>query len=279
MNNQTKACFIKETLAYIRTHKLLIIMCLIMGLSIISPLILRGLGMLMVAMEDVYAQFDSDVSGMTQALTTDVSMGITASISEITGSALIVTLILLNSAAGGEQKKRAVIIPQSSGLRSFSYLLPKYIIYPLSALVFAITATIASWAVSVLIFGYNDVEFMNVLLAGILAGVTLMFYICIHLTIGTATGKAGLSAAICIIMSVLLPLVFATIDMSYMFNPFALNQIAVTLIPATLITASELVDIIVSVAFALGIMILAFFIALFAQNSRKIDNTGNEIDL
>jgi len=33
------------------------------------------------------------------------------------------------------------------------------------------------------------------------------------------------------------------------------------------------------VVFAFALMVCAYFIALFAQNARKIDNTGDEIEL
>jgi len=279
MNIQTKASFKKEWLSFFRTHSFLTIACVIIGISILSPLIIAGMGALMDAMSDIYDELGADVSGMTALLGAASSTGVESSVDSITGVGLIVTLLLLNRAAGGEQKKRSVIIPKSAGLRSFAYIFPKFIIYPLSAFVFAVVAVFASWIVSIPLFEINDVSFSSALLAGILSGVSIMLFICFHLTLGTATGKAGMSAAICITVSIILPGVLSLIGTDYMYNPFTLDIMAYFSVTAGALSEMNFVDTLVSVIFALAIMGILFFIALFAQNARKIDNSGNEIDL
>ena len=280
MNMQTKASFKKEYLAFFRTRTFLTVALVVIGLSILSPLLITGMGALIDSMSGLYDEyFDMDVSGMSEMLGATASIGVATTVSDITGVGLIVYLLLINKAAGGEQKKRAVIIPMSSGLRSVAYIFPKFIIYPLSAFVLAVVAMFTSWAVSALVFDVNDVAFTGILLAGILAGVSMMFYVCFHITIGTATGKAGMSATLCIIASILLPNIFALTNMEYMFNPFALNVLASTVVTRTAISNQELLDFAITIVFALAIMIGAYYIAVFAQNAKKIDNTGNEIEL
>jgi len=136
-----------------------------------------------------------------------------------------------------------------------------------------------SWGISSLLFEVNDVTFSGVLTAGIISGVCLMMYVCFHLTLGTATGKAGMSAAVCISAALILSNVFALIDISYMFNPFALNILAATSVHSAPAGGSDLSDIVITLLFAFSLIIISYFIALFAQNARKVDNTGNEIDL
>ncbi|MDR2571320.1 MAG: hypothetical protein LBD23_13675 [Oscillospiraceae bacterium] len=279
MDNQLSASFKRELLAYFRTKRFMIIALVIVGLSVFSPLLITGLGSLMDSMSDFYNELGMDVSGMTQVLSSASSTGVVASASEITGTGLIVLLLLLNRAAGGEQKKRAVIIPKSAGLRSLSYILPKFIIYPLSAFVLAIIAMFASWAVSTLLYDFNDVSFSGVLLSGILSGVCLMLYICFHLTLGTATGKAGMSAAVCIAASIILPNIFTLTDSDYLYNPFALELLASSAIFDHNLSLRSLPDIVITIVFALALMVISYFVALFAQNAKKIDNSGNEIDL
>ena len=279
MNIQTKASFKKEFLAYFRTHTFLIVACVIIGLSIFSPLLIAGMGALMDSMSDIYDEMGMDVSDMTDFLGASSSIGLAFSVESVVGTSLIVLLLLINKAAGGEQKKRSVIIPKSAGLRGFAYLFPKFIIYPLSAFILAFLAILVSWPVSILLFEVNDVIFSNVLIAGVLSGISLMFYVCCHLTLGTATGKAGMSAAVCISASIILPLIFSAVSSDYMFNPFSLGYLASSVIHSGEISGARLVDIAVSIAFALGIMVVTYLIALFAQNARKIDNSGDEIDL
>jgi len=280
MSIQTKASFKKEFLAYFRTNTFLILACVIIGLAVFSPLLMAGMGALMDAMSDIYDEMGMDVADLTGMLGESASFGLAFSVESITGTGLIVMLLLLNRTAGGEQKKRAMIIPKSSGLRSFPYIFPKFIIYPLSALVFAVAAMLLSYPISVLLFDVNDASMGGVLLAGALSGVSLMFYVCLHLALGTATGRAGMSAAVCISLSVILTLVFSTIGLDYMYNPFALTMLAGTAVYSDVVPAgSELIDIGITVAVTFGIMIIAYFVALFAQNARKIDNSGNELEL
>jgi len=280
MNIQTKASFRKEFFAYFRTQRLLAIALVIVGLAVLSPLMITGLVSMVDSLSDQYYTYlGMDVTGMVEMFGSSTSIGVLNAVESITGLGLIVMLILMNKAAGGEQKTRAVIIPQSAGLRSFSYLFPKFIIYPASLLIIAIVSALAAWAVSIYIFDFDDLTFYTVLIAGTLAGVHLMLYACMHLTLGTATGRAGMSAAVCIAVSILLPTLFSMYSMDYMFNPFALTAVAQTVINSDAMSVAELLDIGISVVFVFGIMVTAFLIALFAQNAKKIDNTGNEITL
>ena len=279
MNNQTKASFKREFLAFFRTNTFVIVACVIIGLSIFSPTLIAGAGALMDAMSDIYDEVGVDVAGMTELLGSSAAIGVASSIEIVVGTSLIVLLLLINKAAGGEQKKRAMIVPKSAGLRSFPYIFPKFIIHPVTAFILAVLAILASLPISILLFNVNDVTFSDTLLAGVIAGVSLMFYVCCHLALGTATGRAGMSAAVCITVSIILPLVFSTVSSDYMFNPFSLGVLAASVIYGGGVTGQEFLDIVFSIIFAIGIMVVTYFVALFAQNAKKIDNSGNELEL
>ena len=279
MNNQTKASFKREFLAFFRTNTFLIVACVIIGLSIFSPTLIAGMGILMDAMSDVYDEMGMDITGMTELLGSSAAVGVASSVEIVTGTSLIVLLLLINKAAGGEQKKRAMIVPKSAGLRSFPYIFPKFIIYPLTAFFLAVLAILISLPISILLFDTNDVTFSSTLLAGVIAGVSLMFYVCCHLALGTATGRAGMSAAVCITVSIILPVIFSALGSDYMFNPFTLGNQAAVVIYSEVVPNQELLDIVFSIIFALGIMVITYFVALFAQNARKIDNSGSELEL
>ena len=276
---QTKASIKKEFLAYFRTKKLIIIALVFIGWSMLSPLLIWGTGALMTSLTPVYDEMGMDVSGITDMIGSSASTGVASSVSDLTGACLIVLLLLINSYAGGEQKKRSIMIPRSSGLRSFGYIFPKFVVYPASALVLAIVASFASWGISALLFTFNDVSFAGVLVGGVLVGVSLMFYTCAHLALGTATGQAGMSSAICIVASILLPNIFALTSTEYMYNPFTLNIVAGSIVREGSLSLVPTADIIMTVLITLGIMVILYFVALFAQNARRIDNTGNEIRL
>ena len=280
MHIQTKASFNKEILAFFRTNKFLIVAIVIIGWSLISPLIYVGTIALLESMKPVYDSVGMDISGMTGMLDVGtVSLGVSTGISGLTQIGLIVYLLLINSFAGGEQKKRSVIIPRSSGLRSFSYVFPKFIVYPLAALVLSIAGAFASWAVSAIIYDIQDVTMGGVLLGGTLAGVCIMFYVCSHLTLGTATGMPGMSAAVCIVASLILSDIFAFANPDHIYNPFTLNYLAAAAVHEGALRYVQPRDIVFTILIALVLMVILFFVALFAQNARKVDNSGNEVRL
>ena len=279
MTIQTKASYKKEMLAFSRTSRLPILAIIVVGWAMLGPLLIVGLGIMIDTLAPVYEELGMDVTEMADMLAANASTGVISGISDLTTVGLIAFLIILNPFAGGEQKSRSTMLPKTSGLENASYLLPKYIIYPATALILALIAGFASWGVSVLTFEINDVEVSRVALAGLLAGVNLMFFVCIHLTLGTASGKAGMSSAICIIASLLLPSLFEALGSEFVYNPFTLNRMATTLIPISPFSAFSTGEIITTTGIALALMVLLYFLALFVQNSKKIDNSGNEIRL
>jgi ABC-2 type transport system permease protein len=272
MSTQLKASFNKELLAFLRTYKLFIMTAVIIGWSVFSPLMLVGLGFLVNSMGDIYDELGVDMSSMTEQLTSTASTGVSSQVSDISSIGIIVFILVISSFAGGEQKKRSIIIPHSSGLNSFSYLFPKFIIYPITIFILSLLGTIAAGVLSGLIFDYNDLVFSDVLSAGVLLGFYGMFYICLHLTLGTGTGKPWISSAICIAALMLLPSIFAIANASPAFNPFTVSQAAVSAVYGA-IPSSEIA---IGICVALVLIVILFFVALFTQNARKIDNSGNE---
>ena len=273
MDLQVKAGLNKELLAFSRSKKLLILACVFIGLSILSPLIIAGLSALVESMSDTYEQIGMDVSGMSEELNSSAMIGVSSQISDLSFAGLLVFLLLINSYAGGEQKKRSIIIPRNSGLGSMAYILPKFIVYPLSIFILSLLGVLAASVVSSSIFENNDIVFSRLLAAGVLLGVRNMFYVCLHLALGTATGKAGMSSAVCIVAANLLPSFFTVADAAPVYNPFTMSQTAVS----ALYGRESIPDLFISIILALAIMAVAYFIALFVQNAKKIDNSGNEI--
>ena len=280
MNMQIKASFKKEILAFVRTKKFLVLSIVIIGMSILSPLMFAGTEALLESMRPLYDSIGMDITSMTDLLgESTVHAGVFTGITNLAQIGTIVYLLLINNFAGGEQKKRSVIIPRSSGLRSFSYIFPKFIVFPAAALILAIIGAFTSWGVSAMTYKFNDVSPLGVLLGGALAGVCLMFYVCAHLTLGTSTGKPGLSAAVCITIVLLLPDIFSFADPSLVYNPFTLNYLAGRVAHKDAMQYFRPLDILMTVLIALAIMVILYFIALFVQNAKKVDNSGNEIRL
>jgi len=279
MNQQTKACFKKEILSFFRTYRFLIFVLILVGWAGLSPLMVRGLGLTLEAFTPIYEEFGMDVSEVVDTLAGRASIGLINAVASIGAVGLISYLILINSFAGGEQKKRSIMIPKSSGLSNFSYLFPKYIIYPLAALVISVVAAAVAWGVSVMTFELNDVTFQGALLGGVLAGISLMFYTCIHLTLGTASSRPAMSSVVCIIASQMLPDIFSALGSDMVYNPFLIGALAAEAAFVGNIRMFVSAEIIITIIIAFVLMIALFYIALFAQNAKRVDNRGNEIRL
>ena len=273
MDFQIKAGFRKELLAFVRSRKFFILACVYIGLSIFNPLMLKGMGMIMDTMSDTYGQLGVDISIITDQLGTSASLAISSALSELSSTGLLVFLLVINSFAGGEQKKRSVIIPQISGLGSTAYILPKFIIYPLTVFVISLVGALAAAWVSALIFDINDIVVLSVVAAGAVIGVYNMLYVCLHIALGTGTGKAGMSSAICIVASYLLPNFLAVLNTTPTYNPFTLNLTASSVLYGEEAASS----ILAAVAISVVLMAFAYYIAIFVQKAKKIDNSGNEV--
>ena len=284
---QIKANFKKELLAFRRTKTLLVLTCVFIGLAVFNPLMLKGLDVIVTVANEAIEitveqpqdnEIDPDVAVLSALPPfTHASRGVESIISDLPTIGLIVFLLMINRFAGGEQKRRSIIIPRSSGLRPLGYLLPKFVVYPLAVLALSVAAVFAAAMVSIPLTEVNDLVYSRVLLSGILLGVYLMMYVCFHLTIGTATGKAGMSAAICIAVSIILPGIFAALSVGtdgdfIAYNPFALSTMAILSVREV----PDTTELMVTAAAAFAIMLAVYFVALFAQNAKRIDNSGNE---
>jgi ABC-2 type transport system permease protein len=273
MKMQTSASFKKEIMAFTRTKKLFVLLCVFAGFAVLDPALIRGMGAIMEAVGE------ADIIGdMLGDITSYASNGVSGLVGDLALSGTVIFLLLINSFAGGEQKRRSIIIPRSAGLGNHAYIVPKFVVYPLAAFGLCLFAVITSALVSAAIFVVNDLSAARILTSGILLGVNLAMYTGFHLCIGTATGRAGASAAICIGASILVPGFFAMLSMNMegdliAYNPFALTTMASTAVYQIPDTAEMLV----TIAIAVALIVICCLLALFAQNAKKIDNKGNEI--
>ena len=273
MDIQIIAGFKKEILAFLRSHKLLILACVFIGLSVFSPLMIKGMSLLMDAMSDTYDSLGVDVSGISGELSSSALLSASSLVSDLSTTGLLVYLLVINTFAGGEQKQRSIIIPQISGLGSSAYILPKFIIYPITVFVITLLGSLVGGIVSTIIFDVNDIVWPALVAAGSVVGIYNMLYVCLHLALGIGTGKAGMSSAICIVASFLLPNFLSLMETTPTFNPFTMNLTAVSV----LYGYEKPSNILIAAAITLAVTVVAYFITLFALNAKKIDNSGNEI--
>lgn len=284
-----KFAFKKEFMYFSRTFRMFGVIFAILIISLFDPLMYKGMmvfmdimgeqleqsGFTVTADAGTLASADGDASNPLAGLTElykslrapEVA---TAAVADFTSTSSLIIFLVLMQPSGGEQKKRSTIIPLCAGLTPIRYIVPKFVIYPLTAFLSSLIALPLCAGVSVFLFG-GEISFANSLAAGAVVGLYLAFLIVIELTIGICTARPGLAAIFTILGSQLLPTVLSLFGINR-FNPFVLPELAGGFLSGKVGT----LNLWVSVGVAVVVGVILFFTTLLTQTARKIDNSGNE---
>lgn len=195
-----------------------------------------------------------------------------SALGDLTGTLMLIFMLVTMYTAGGELKKRSMIIPQNAGLSSRLYILPKFIVYPIAALIFAFCGMWIGFGVSTLVFPNVQVDILGVLEAAFAAAVYDAFVIVLYFTLGLCTAKAGIATVIMYGGSAILSTLFAALGADK-FHPFTLIIQAQN---AVMEESFDGVNYWGSIGITVLIMALCYFVTLFVISARRIDNRGKE---
>lgn len=198
--------------------------------------------------------------------------GAVSALGDLTSTLMLIFMLVIMYAAGGELKKRSMIIPQNAGLSSKLYVLPKFIVYPVSAVIFAFCGMWIGFGVSTLVFPGVQVSVLGVLEAAFAAAVYDAFIIVLYLTLGLCTAKAGIATVIMYGGSTILSALFSALGADK-FHPFTLQTQAQS---AVVEESFDALNYWGSMGITVLIMILCYFVTLFVISARRIDNRGKE---
>ncbi len=202
----------------------------------------------------------------------DAGLMFSTTITTFAAGPILVIMLLLMSAAGGEQKKRAMIVPMCSGLKYKSYLLPKFVIYPLTVFASTFLASLAAGLLCNAMFPNNKVSGGIMLLSSLLIAIYNGFIISVYLSLGLCTSKPGVMTALLYVGQMLFQTLlngFGLMD----YHPFALlNYIGGEMVTEDFSLADKAPAIIVSAALAVVIAVLMYFLTLAVLGAKKIDN-------
>lgn len=284
-----KFAFKKEFMYFSRTFRMFGVIFAILIISLFDPLMYKGMmvfmdimgeqleqsGFTVTADAGTLASADVDASnpfaGLTELYESLRAPEVaTAAVADFTSTSSLIIFLVLMQPSGGEQKKRSTIIPLCAGLTPIRYIVPKFVIYPLTAFLSSLIALPLCAGVSVFLFG-GEISFANSLAAGAVVGLYLAFLIVIELTLGICTARPGLAAIFTILGSQLLPTVLSLFGINR-FNPFVLPELAGGFLSGKVGT----LNLWVSVGVAVVVGVILFFTTLLTQTARKIDNSGNE---
>lgn len=298
---QLKYSFKKEWSHFFRTGRIFGVVAAIISFALTNPIIFRMAGFMMEMVNEstgtgqdssIFAASIATISaagmsgdfsevfggiGMEEivAVYSNAGMIFTTSIANLTGMSMLIVMLLLLSAAGGEQKKRAMIVPMCSGLDYKSYLIPKFVIYPLTVFITTAVSVPIAGALCNALFPNNKVSGEILLLCTIMYAVYNTFLTSVFLSVGLCTSRPGVATLTVYLGQSFLQMIFNGIGLVD-FNPFTLITLPNYMVMEDFNLSAKLPSIIVGIAISIAIAVLMYFLALGVLNAKRIDNTEDE---
>lgn len=297
MNAQLKYSYKKEGAQFTRKFKLLGIILAIFGFALLNPLMYKFISVVLNGMNSMDleglnapemqaeiqlalsegASGTDSINGMdfgevTAAYNSAQTM-FSMSLAGMVSYSLLIIMIVMTKPAGGEQRKRAMIVPLCCGLDYKNYLIPKFVIYPLSVFGFAFLGGLTAGGLCNSLFENDVLSVGQVALVSFMLGVYMAFVITVYLALGLCSSHPGAMVAVVFVGELFLPSVVAAMGLSS-YQPFALlNLIGALSDPsAGDILSKNLTNILVSSAISIAIGVLMFFITLAVLNGKRVDN-------
>ena len=190
---QIKYGFKKEWLQFSRTFRFGGILIAIFSFALADPLMYMLLNFMMNYINNMeYPQMaavmtmsnGTNTLDMVSGMINDSGLIFSMTMADLCATSLLIIMLILMSPAGGEQKKRATIIPSCCGLKYFNYLVPKFVIYPLTVFGGTFLAVITAGGLCNMLFSENHIDFGMILLAAFLCAVYAAFITTVYLSIG-----------------------------------------------------------------------------------------------
>lgn len=288
---QLKYSFNKEWIHFWRTGRFWGILGGIIAFAFTYPLLFKFTSIIMNEMQSPSALVQTATVGIQNETGGDANANIfgdmadtysdggmmfAVSIVGLSSYSLLIVMLLLMSAAGGEQKKRAMIIPMCAGLKYENYLIPKFVIYPLVVMVETFFCCLLSGVLCRAIFTENIPTAENIILSSALMAVYMAFITAVYLSVGLCTSRPGIMTPVVFLGQSLLQSLLDGFGLTD-YHPFAL----ITMINRINFAegfdlAENLMSIMISVALAVVISVLMYFLALGVLKAKKVDNQSEE---
>ncbi len=205
----------------------------------------------------------------------DAGMIFASCISTFSGLSLLIVMLLLMAASGGEQKKRAMIVPMCSGLEYKSYLLPKFVIYPLITFALTFISVVTTGYLCNALFPNNHVSDTVIFLSAAMYSVYLLFAVCVYMSIGLCTSRPGVAAVLVFIGQTILQSLFTGMGLTD-YNPFTLVTLPTYMTMEEFDLTASTPSILVGMGISVVVAVLMFFLTLGVLGAKKIDNTEEE---
>ena len=288
MNAQLKYSFKKERALFFRGFKLLGILLAIFGFALVNPIMFGTAGAMLEQMNDMEVpQIGTAVIQVEVPAADDPNLGELGELAGLSSassvfavslvmiamySSLIIMLVMMKP-AGGEQKKRAMIVPLCCGLDYKSYLIPKFVIYPLSVFAAAFLGGLMAGGLCGSMFEKDRIYIDTIALASLMMAVYMAFVITVYLTLGLCSSRPGVMVGVVFLGQMILPSLLQGMGLTD-YQPFSLiTMLSVLSEPGGAeFLSNNIISILVSIAISIAIEILLFFVTLAVLNGKRIDN-------
>lgn len=272
---QIKAGFKKEWLQFTRTFRLGGIILAIASFALADPLmywamnlLLEGISTTQAAVADAGALDIGEVASVFNNAGVVFSM----TMAEFCSTSTLIFMLILMSPCGGEQKKRATIIPSCTGLGTFEYLIPKYVIYPVTVFAVTFVSCLMAGGICNLVFTDGTIDAGMMFLAALLCSVYLAFILVVYMSIGLCTSRPGV-VTIFMYIGVSIVLIFLNQLGLTKFHPLTLRSLVTgEMFSEGFVLADEAGSMAVGIALSVVIGVMMFVLTLAVQKGTKINN-------
>lgn len=272
--------FKKEWLHFSRTFRFAGLLASVFSFALGNPLLYRAMQYFMNMMNEMATELeeiDPSMAGYGDVFTSaaeilgQAEMIFSTTLIELCGTSLLVAMLILMAPCGGEQKKRATIIPICSGLDFNAYLLPKFIMYPLTLTVSTfIGGVIAGFMCNAMFEGSIGIDM--ILLSSALCAVYLLFIISVYLCTGLCTSRPGIMTVSIYLGQSIVQLILSAMGLSK-FNPFALyTLISGQMFQEGFSLSDEMSSIVISVVLSVVIAVLMYLLTLAVLKAKRVNN-------
>lgn len=263
---QIKAGFKKEWLQFSRTFRFGGMLLATLSFAFVDPLLIWLMESLVNSVmdggtEEIFSLLGG--SGLAESSYSGV-------LSELASTSMVIIMLIMMSPCGGEQKKRATIIPSCTGLGYFEYLVPKFVLYPLTVFVCGFASSCIGGGMSALLFGGLDVGI--VLLGAVLCSVYMAFIMVLYMALGLCTNRPGIMTAVVYAGIPLVSMILTGLDLTD-YHPLTLRTLVTGgMFEEGFSAADNAASIIVGVLLSIVISVLLFVLTYAVQKGKKINN-------
>lgn len=273
---QIKAGFKKEWLQFSRTFRFWGVIIGTFSFALADPLMFWAMNALLgnLTSTDMYGSIGGavDIENSMGMLFGNAGSIFGGTMADLCATSMLVVMLILMSPCGGEQKKRATIIPSCAGLDTFSYLIPKYVIYPGTVFVCGFLSALISGGLCNLLFTDGRVDAGIVLLAAFMCAVYMAFFITVYMSIGLFTSRPGVVTVFMYIGVSLVNILLTSLDLTK-FHPLTLRSLVVgEMFHDDFVLADNVASIVVGIVLSVVVAVMMFILTLAVLKSKKINN-------